>query len=209
MRMKNVFLTLALLAICNAGADAQSMREIMNGSAKLTWIGVDYSQLKMNPRYEFAELEKQGSTYYQRWNDLFQSESSKFDVCSPLKAGNCHLDVSFIQPINEAANVNEAFDRKELLAKEDIPGMVAKYPTTEKDGAGVVLIATEYDKIKEAGEYFIVFFKMSDHEILHVEPMTGKAGGFGLRNYWAATVTNILKEIDKKKRKEWTNRFVG
>ena len=39
MRMKNVFLTLALLAICNAGADAQSMREIMNGSAKLTWIG--------------------------------------------------------------------------------------------------------------------------------------------------------------------------
>jgi hypothetical protein len=36
--------------------------------------------------------------------------------------------------------------------------------------------------------------------------MTGKAGGFGYKNYWAKSVFEVLEDIEKKKYKEWKNK---
>ena len=44
---------------------------------------------------------------------------------------------------------------------------------------------------------------MSSKKVLLTEKVRGKAGGFGFRNYWARTIHEVLKDIDKHKNDEW------
>ena len=66
-------------------------------------------------------------------------------------------------------------------------------PQTE--GVGVVLVAKLLNKPMSKATYELITFDISTREILSKREVSGKAGGFGLRNYWAGSVYNIIKSI--------------
>jgi hypothetical protein len=47
---------------------------------------------------------------------------------------------------------------------------------------------------------------LSTKKVLLTERFTGKAQGFGFRNYWAYTIYKVLNSIDHGKYKEWKNK---
>jgi hypothetical protein len=61
----------------------------------------------------------------------------------------------------------------------------------------------KFVKLEEAGYMWVVFFDLSNKNILLMENMTGKAGGFGWRNYWARSFYTVLKEIEKTRYNLW------
>ena len=60
-----------------------------------------------------------------------------------------------------------------------------------------MLIATTLDKGNGIGYYTAVLFDPATQEVILQMDMTGKPGGFGLRNYWAGSVYNALKKQGK------------
>ena len=43
--------------------------------------------------------------------------------------------------------------------------------------------------------------------LLLSERMVGKPGGFGFRNYWAKPVSNIIRDIKKRRYKKWKKMY--
>ena len=48
---------------------------------------------------------------------------------------------------------------------------------------------------------------MKTKKVLMTERIIAKATGIGFRNYWASTIREVIEEIDKKKYKEWRNKY--
>jgi hypothetical protein len=57
------------------------------------------------------------------------------------------------------------------------------------------------------GAFFVTFINMNTKEVLFTERMTGEPGGFGLRNYWAGSVYNILKRIKSTEYRSWQKKY--
>ena len=59
------------------------------------------------------------------------------------------------------------------------------------------MIAKTHDKSEGRGIYELVVFDIATRDIITQKLVVGKARGFGLRNYWAHTIFNIIyKNID-------------
>ncbi|MES1226942.1 MAG: hypothetical protein ABUT20_66325, partial [Bacteroidota bacterium] len=71
-----------------------------------------------------------------------------------------------------------------------------------KKGIGVMVVVESLNKTREHGTAYIVFLDMSNSKVLYSEKFTEKGGGFGLRNYWAKVVYNVLDNAGDKY-KDW------
>ena len=85
------------------------------------------------------------------------------------------------------------------LSPDMIQGIVDNYFIEEDmKGIGLVFIAESYSKPNVQGAYYVTFFDMETRKVLYTERMLGKPSGFGLRNYWAGSYYNVLKDVGKK-----------
>jgi hypothetical protein len=76
--------------------------------------------------------------------------------------------------------------------KKEIGSYAAKGP-----GLGLVFVAVNMNKPAQTGSYWVCFFDTATREIVDAKKVTAKAGGIGFRNYWAASVYNIMKNWGK------------
>jgi hypothetical protein len=58
---------------------------------------------------------------------------------------------------------------------------------------GLVFVAENLNKITQMGSYWVCFFDLGTKEIIDMQLKTGKAAGFGFRNYWAGSAFNVMK----------------
>lgn len=204
-----------------------TMGDALSGRCSITWAGVDYSAIKMTPKYEFGDVERAGPEFYARWNNLFESEPTKYNFCEAMKAKDCATATAIVEQVNAQAKVADAFTKGGFDPSE-IPNMVRRYNQksggggalpgmsaassagADREGVGCVLIAEIYDKTPNAERavYHVTFFDLKTSEVLHVEKVTTKPGGFGVRNYWAATVYDVMKQIKGNYLKAWQKRFL-
>ena len=85
-----------------------------------------------------------------------------------------------------------------IVSTDDIREMVKNYELPHTNGTGVVFIAQTLDKRKAEATYAVVFFDVATRRLISLDIMSGKAGGAGLRNYWANSVYDVLKHWKKR-----------
>ena len=56
-----------------------------------------------------------------------------------------------------------------------------------------MLVALLLDKPSAKALYEMVIFDIATREVRCIERVEGHAGGFGLRNFWANTIREVLK----------------
>jgi len=89
------------------------------------------------------------------------------------------------------------------LKPEDIKKHVKSYDLSGKKGIGLVFVMEGMSKTNKEATMYVTLVDMASKKVLLSEQMTGKAQGFGLRNYWAYTVYKVLNAIDKGKYSDW------
>lgn len=200
---------LPLLAIVTLplSTQAQTMADALNNKCTITWIGLDFSEAKFVPTVDFAEVQNNVDLALLKWNNLLEQEAAKFDLGAALGSTRTTNNTSFVQDANAGIAPHDLIQRTaEPLDLSKIPGMVRRYKT-EGEGVGVVFIVESFNKTDVQAVFHVTFFNMATKEILHTERMVGKPGGFGMRNYWAAAVTSVLKNIKSNYAKMWHKRF--
>ena len=196
--MKKLFLLSFFILSSICSIYAQSNAELFN-SAKMVWFGVDMSRSKLVGVEGFTDPYDIQKRYVPAWNSLVLSEAEKYDVRKFFKKGEVVNDIIAVEAVNEKINPGEWVKMNTYtLDKSEIAGMVKKYKGTEKEGLGLVFIVESFDKFKESGFIYVTFFNIASKEVILTEKLTAKAGGFGVRNYWAKTIFGVMEQSEKK-----------
>jgi hypothetical protein len=208
--MKRI-ISFCLLLLVSMSAMSQDAQKALTAD-QMTWFGIDYSHVKLIGSFsQFGDagvLDEDDirKKYFPAWNNIIVKEESKYDLKGAFRKNEVNYKLAMLEKINAAtSNASmvsiEESDRNHLNV-EKITSIVAKYPLAKESGIGLVFIAESLDKNIEEGNYYVTFFDIATKKVLMVKRMTGKAGGFGVRNYWARSFYNVLVQ-SKKDYKKW------
>ena len=105
--------------------------------------------------------------------------------------------------LNDVNRINSTLDASNFLhysskdfkpfVKDTIIKMIQLYDLKDKTGIGLVFIAEYLDKPGTTAVYDLVYFSMPGGNVILWEREFGTPKGFGMRNYWASTIYEILK----------------
>jgi hypothetical protein len=156
------------------------------------WFGIDFTGAKFTSVTEDPAIIV--SQYLNAINSLVLNEPEKYDLKKFFKK------TEVITDIETATERNSQIDPKELVVSqahtitpEDVKKIIGRYRNADNTGAGLIFVAENLNKSTQTGSYYVCFFDIASHDIIDCQRMTGKAAGFGFRNYWAGSVYNVMK----------------
>lgn len=213
--MKKVIFSLAfLVGIClvNATFAQFNTSDIFKASNTITWLGIDYSEVKfIGPATGWGDEGTKSPTemrdkYFPAWNELIVNEPKNFKIADAVSRLEINYAISVTANANAKMNKKEIFSENigdfQLLTEADVQSMVKKYDFEGKEGIGFLMIAEGMSKGREEASYWVTFVDMKNKKVLLTKRMLGKAVGFGFRNYWAGSAKNVFKAM-KKEFKNW------
>ena len=163
-----------------------------SGLTDVVWLGVDFTAAKFTLVPENPTVIV--NQYLQSINTLIITEIEKFDI---KKFFNKSGVINSIDQVNEKnLKIDPSsfvIDNEYKLEPEAVKAIIKKYNVPEKSGTALIFIAENLNKTTQMGSFYVCFFDIATKEIVDAKQMTGKAAGFGFRNYWAGSIYNIMK----------------
>ncbi len=184
-----LFVSLSTILFC-FGQGKSALKDIQS----IKFYGVDYSQVKI---FGADESPAQFKEAFRRINELFITEAKKYNVGKQLKKEVTEISLDAVNQVNENIDLSKLMTpkREYSLNKEEIKATIDALPIQKTSGVGMVFIAQFLDKSNNRGTYEVVFFNTETKEIIEEWITSGKARGFGLRNYWAGSIHSALKKL--------------
>ena len=159
--------------------------------------GVDFTSAKV---YSASESTEQFKNAFEGINLLLQNEADKYDF-KDLFGGNCQLSLEMILKLTRENDFSNIMTSTKAIEPVNAVEKIKNYPLKEQTGTGFIVIATLLDKSANKGTYKVILFDIETREILREKEFTSKAGGFGLRNYWARPIHTLTKKFKFDKAK--------
>jgi len=193
--MKSILTTAALIASCLniLSATAQT-----TASGDITWLGLDFSQASFIGSAKDAgniTSDQFRDKYTTSWNQLIVNQPKVYDV-----AGMVHRpDIKYA--LNVTAKANRAIQRNFFSANNSdfrkmnekvIGDIVSHYNFQAQQGTGVIIFVDGMSTAQGEAGGWVTMVDMKTKRVLSTTFRTGKAGGFGFKNYWAKAWANIL-----------------
>ncbi len=181
---------------------AQMNSKVVNSST-LVWAGLDFSRAKMIGSEGFTDPDAIAPGFFDKWNQLVIQEAKKYDIAKAYDKVEIIHDLSVVNEQNKAVDANElVINEPYQFNPGDVENIVKNYNRLKNDsGVGLLYIVEYFSKLDSRGSIYIVFFDLATQEILHQKQYITKPGGFGLRNYWANTVYETIKDSGKDYKK--------
>jgi len=195
---QSLFLTSAFLVAM--AMNAQSFKSIYNKSAK-TWLGIDYTATKFIGSVGFTEPTELPN-YTEKWNGFVIIEPSKYNLEKAFISQKVGIDLDQANArnakIDGPANIQ---DKDYTMSSEEAEQIALTYDYTGIDGVAMMLVAESYDKRDQKGNYWLVIVDAQTKTVIYIKRYSGKAAGFGFRNYWARSFYEVLGAIEYDLRK--------
>lgn len=186
--MKRAIFFLAVIALAFSVQGQKKIQEVK----EVNFYGVDFSEART---FGVTETPLQIKTAISNINTLFIYEQDKYDINRLMgkRVGIFYLD--------DTDDNNKEMDENEMasntptnpLSEDKIQAIVNGLSCEKNDKVGLVFIAETLNKPEGMATFHVVFFDEATKEIIYRQKATGAAGGFGIRNYWAKSVYNIMK----------------
>ncbi len=153
------------------------------------FYGVDFSQVKV---YGANEPVSSFKNAFESINYLLISEQKKYDFEKVLGVPY-QIDLSMVfTKLHESS-----FEQMKVMSWEMPPFDSAQYirqcQFPNNQGVGLLLVARLLDKANAGATYELLLCDLATHEIIYQKEVYGVASGFGLRNYWANTISRVIK----------------
>jgi hypothetical protein len=201
--MKTNFIFLLAVAI-NLSLAGQSKREALETNSIL-WFGLDFSEARFTGKFDFKSPYELKEKYIPQWNQLMLHEAEKYNIRQFYRKTDVKSDFGDVYRNNEAIDETQIILGAEGISyeitEETIQKIVSGY-VTEYDGYGLVLIVENFNKIQVKASVWVTFFYIPTKEVVFTKRVIAEPAGFGLRNYWAGAIHNIMK-ISSTSMEEW------
>ncbi|MBS4014350.1 MAG: hypothetical protein KGZ97_11440 [Bacteroidetes bacterium] len=197
--MKKLVLIILVLLAMPLASNAQSASSVFN-THEVTWFGVDFSNAKFIGPEGFSNPVEIVDRFFDSWNNLVVSEQKKYDIKKHFRKRYVEYDLSIVKERNSSVDpddlVLESYESHEL-SMEDIRQIISEY-NSNRSGLGLVFIVETFNKPRDLGTMYVTFFDIKTGKVLFTEKLSGKAGGIGLRNYWASSIHKVFIESGKQ-----------
>lgn len=209
--MKKIFLSILLITFLSLQSFSQKgMSKVFDGKTKIVFLGLDFTQARFIGKDGFEDTYKLKTYYLANWNMLLEEEYAKYNMpLISLNAKNYLTETSDLILLND-----EIEDIEEMIIngsynidEDDIKKSVKKYKLTQNDGIGVSFIVESFNKPLEKAVIWVTFINLNNGSLLYTERMEGKANGFGLRNFWAGSIQDIITQIKDSRYRVWKRKF--
>lgn len=209
--MKTRFYLIGMLVILafSQNSFGQATRADIFEIPEITWFGLDFSKIRLIGPDGFTDPKAIKEIYFTDMNNLIRIEPDKYDLKKAFRKESVPIDLNVVKARNELPDAEAmvvAAGTVYIFEEETIRQMVRDYKPENQSGIGVVFIMESFNKEEEKGHMWVTFFDIATREVLLMDRMSGAAGGFGWRNYWARTYYNVLKEIEKTRYKAWSEK---
>jgi len=206
--MKKIILLATLLLTFSFTLRAQYTTADVFKSGNITFYGLDFSNIRLIGSDGFSNPYVIKTQLFDSWNNLFLSEPDKYDVAGTFYKSGVKTSLDLVSERNMLPDPLElVIDQDYTFGEDKVRAIIREYDTGVDEGIGLVFIMESFDKRAERGYFWVTFFDQSNNEVLFTKNVSGKAGGFGLRNYWAKSYYNAMKDIGKKLWKEWSKSY--
>jgi hypothetical protein len=181
-----------------ASLSPPSGSELQSASDELVWLGIDYSQVRfIGSRDDFSDIPNIRSHYFGSWNELILTESEKYNVAKAFRTATVRNEIDKAVSRSESRDIEGILQTSSYsLEESQVKALVKDYVDPGMEGTGVLIVMETLDKLRQQSTMWVVAFEMSTGEIYYMKWHTGKAGGFGFRNYWARCYYNVLKSLN-------------
>ena len=204
-----------LIALTIHPTFAQKVSDLFTANeVQITWLGIDYSEVKIIG--EFSQFMGAGEKsavqikdrYFSAWNKLVLAEQNKYDIRGMLRKEHINFDLDMVMSLNDAVAVEnlEAYQTPNYTI-EDMFKFIKKYDLKGKSGIGIILLAESLNKNTQEAYYHFMALNLSSGELLLHERIKGIPSGIGIRNYWAGSIYDAFKSIQKKYYPSWRKEY--
>jgi len=210
--MKKILLSIALIAGSLTGFAQNTAKDVFSKD-DIVWYGLDFSKSKMIGQFDQgagaapASGSDLRSKYFPGWNMLILNEPEKYNIKATFRKTNVFNDLSVVEKNNakvDPDNLMSYNDYKFDKPADVVSNVISGYSGGDKkDGIGLVFVVEYFNKTEQKASVYVTFFDIATKKVLFTEHVSGKAGGIGMRNYWAGAIRNIFKEIDGGEYKTW------
>lgn len=195
--MKKLVMLIAASFIIT-GTMAQGEQTVAQAD-EITWFGLDFSRAVVIG--ESTSADEIADRFFVSWNAVVVNEQSKYDFGKTFKKSSVKRDMAFITELNANRDRSDliAYSAKEIT-EDELVKHIGNY-NVSGEGVGLVFVVENFNKLEEVGTMWVTFFDINTKQVLMAKHMSAKPGGFGMRNYWARTVYEVLKDSGKQYKK--------
>lgn len=210
IKHKLAVLLFSLFALSGA-ASAQTLKDVFsNSTTSVLYLGIDFTKFKVidEPNANASDIRDR---QYAGINDLVINEAKKYDIKSALHRDNLEHDISMARERNSKANTESIVSTNSAdfhrFKDSDVEGIVKSFSFGGKKGIGLLFVAEAMSKSDKAIAIWVTFVDMGSKKVLMTERLEGKLAGFGFRNYVGGGIKSVIDQIEKKKYKEWKEKY--
>lgn len=187
-----------LIAGLTLSANAQKKASPIANLDDITFYGVDFSQGKIYGSTDKPDKLRQA---YADINMLFLKEPAKYDVAKLLGKNIKDVRIDAVTESNENIpdDYLKTFSSSFTINDENIVNSLKNLKIENGSGVGFVMVMQQLNKPAESGTFQLVFFDIETRNIIKRWTMSGEPGGAGIRNFWACSVLEVLKQVKKYK----------
>lgn len=209
--MKFLFVALITFALNQSQSASSFFTSKVN---EVVWLGIDYSHCKViGPMNHFFGAGEQSANtlrdkYFPAWNYLVLNERKKYFVKEMLRKESVYYDIDSTMKTNSLTDLNtiEAVNAPNYTSAQ-VTTFAEGLKSTRKKGVGVAFIAESMNKHLAQGVYHFVAVDLSTNQVLFTEKVSGKAGGFGVRNYWGGSIARAMRLIKSSHYSQWKSKY--
>jgi hypothetical protein len=191
---------------------SQTIKDVFSSSeTPILYLGIDFTKAKVIGD-ETSSAGDIRDREYQAINGLVVEEGKKFKINAAFHKSNIDHDLGPVEKRNDKINTEDIKSTSSAdfhrLKEEDIKNLVSGFDFGDKKGIGLLFVMEAMDKTEKAAAIWVTLIDMKNKNILMTDRVEGKTGmSFGFRNYWATAVRSVIENIEKKRYKEWQQKY--
>lgn len=212
--MKNKLLYAVLFFIgLSQAVFAQRARNVFSPQTAIAWLGIDFSQARFIGDYKKFRTEADALRLMEALNELMIIEKTKYDVRKMLRKQNVYLKLDVTIDHNKTINIGallaDSLKSHDHLVIDNIKEIVSQYSFKGNTGIGLMYNVETFNKKKSEALIWVTFINMDTKDVIFSERLGQEPGGFGLRNFWAGAIDDMMSRVRRKKIKEWELKYLN
>ena len=204
---------LFLIVPLNLTSRGQEMKDIFDPDAKVTWLGLDFTGVKLiGDRERFGSL-SDTRHLMEAWNDILVKERDKFNAGRAVDKKHVNEAIEVTKEHNANLELLDLFSDNKSdylhLNPDHINTIVSEYDFKGNNGLGLMFIVESFSKLNGEASAWVTFVDMGSHKVVLTERVHGDPGGAGMRNYWANAIHDMMEKMRSKEFRAWRKRYIG
>lgn len=182
---------LAVVSQCIAQGSYNTAEDVYK-SRSMTFYGYDFNRVKL---LEPKRISEDMTTQVFTWLGFMKERMTDEKLSAWLGKQITSNWVPIVDLTKANLNGKELVDVvKRPIHKDSLESIVRKYPLTEKEGLGLVVILEAFEKDTKRVYAYFTFFDIASRKVVLADYFNSKeADGYGLTNYWGIGMVGTTK----------------